>query len=108
MSENLRMKFGGMLCDDHVHMTAEELSRHKTKEWYHERRQALRKLAGNPILSEEAKKEIRLAMYYMDDHEWLLKRLGDLQEQNSNLKKIAYGNVLERQEAQKKLGLKIT
>ena len=103
MSEYKRIPFGGMLCDDHVHLTAKEMHEHKTMEYYHERRQALRKLANNPILSEEAKKEIRLAAHYMDTCEWHLKMIADLNEEISNLKKVAYGNILEKQEAQKKL-----
>ena len=59
----------------------------KAKEYYDQRRQALRNIASNPILSEETKKEIRLAAYCMDDYQMYVKRIEYLQEQIENMKK---------------------
>ena len=103
MSEKRRNFFGGMLCDDHVHMTANELSEHRRKEYFHERWVALRKIAGNPILTEEVKKEIRIAMHYIDKWELQNQMIADLREEVTNLRKALYGNILEKQEAKKKL-----
>lgn len=103
MSEQTKLHFGGMLCDDHAHMTAEEFHENRTRQYYHERWQALRKIAGNPILTEEVKKEIRIAMHYMDRWEMQSMIIADQREEIDTLKKALYGNILEKQEAKKKL-----
>ena len=59
----------------------------KDQEFYEQHRQALRKIANNPILSEEVKQEIRIAAYCMDDYRMYLKRINDLQETIENMKK---------------------
>ena len=59
----------------------------KDQEFYEQHRQALRKIANNPILSEEVKMEIRIAAYCFDDCRLYLKRINDLQETIENMKK---------------------
>ena len=68
----------------------EELKRmamNKPPEFYEEHRQKLRRIANNPILSEEVKMEIRIAAYCFDDCRLYLKRINDLQETIENMKK---------------------
>ena len=84
-----RIKINGMLCDDRVHMTAREYSEHKVDEDHYKRRNILRKLSGNPILTEDIRKAIRYAVYILDDNVWLRKQYRDLLDVNTALKKKA-------------------
>ena len=59
----------------------------KNQEFYEQHIQALRKIANNPILNDEVKQEIRIAVYCLDDHKMYLKRIEDLQETIENMKK---------------------
>ena len=63
------------------------MAMNKPPEFYEEHRQKLRRIANNPILSEEVKMEIRIAAYCFDDCRLYLKRINDLQETIENMKK---------------------
>lgn len=82
-----QLHFKTELADGEVHMTAHDYCQHKTKEWYQQHKQELRKIANNPILSDEVKQEIRVAVYCMDDNEFYLKRIEELNEEIENMKK---------------------
>ena len=97
------IRINGMLCDDRVHMTAREYCEHKNNEDYYKHGQALRKLSGNPILTEEARKEIWYASLVYDENIRLRNYLAETMEINRTMKKALYGNIYERQEANKKL-----
>lgn len=80
-------RWKGELADGHVHMTANEFVDHKTMEKDMKNLLLLRKIANNPILSEEAKEAIRYAVFRIDDVVWLRKIIVDLREQIENMKK---------------------
>ena len=80
---NLRWK--GELGDGHIHMTAKEFVEHRSLEDYERNKQMLRKIANNPILSEEAQEAIRFAVYRMDDIVWLRKINSGLKETIKNI-----------------------
>lgn len=73
--EHIRWK--GELGDGRVHMTAKEYCEHKVSEDHERNRQILRKLSGNPILTDETRKAIRYAMFILDDNIWLRKQYMD-------------------------------
>ena len=104
-----RIKINGMLCDDRVHMTAKEYSEHKVDEDHYKHRHVLRKLSGNPILSEETRRAIRYAVYILDDNVWLRKQYCDILDVNSALKKKAgitaydYDELIEIQKIRQRL-----
>lgn len=81
------LRWKGELADGHIHMTAREYVEHKTKEGHARRRQALRKIANNPILSEETKDAVRYAVLILDDNDFLMKQVTELKEQIENMKK---------------------
>ena len=58
------------LCDGHCHMTAHEYREHKYREKQYKQRRALAKLANNPILNEEAKHTIAMAIFDSDMMEY--------------------------------------
>ena len=60
------------------YVTIEENERYKN---------ALRKIANDPILNEETKEAIRFAVYRIDDVIWLRKQNKDLQEKCENIMK---------------------
>lgn len=80
------LKWKGELADGEVHMTAREYCDHKTREKHEEQRQLLRKLANNPILTEDIRRTIRYAVYVLDDNEFLMKMITELHEQIDNMK----------------------
>lgn len=82
---NLRWK--GELADGHVHMTASEYCEHRTKEQHEKHRQILRKVASNPILTQEVQQAIRYAIFCLDDNEWLSQRCTELTEKCENIMK---------------------
>lgn len=83
----MSIKWKGELADGHIHMTAKEFVDHKTAERDMKNLLLLRKLANNPILSEEAKEAIRYAVFRIDDVVWLRKINNHLHEQIENMKK---------------------
>lgn len=50
-------------------------------------KQELRKIANNPVLSDDTKQAIRFAVYRMDDIIWLKKMNKELQEKLKNILK---------------------
>ena len=62
----VRLHFKGTLCDDHLHMTPAEYREHKQKEYREKQRMALRKMANNPILSDESRNVLNQAVYNID------------------------------------------
>ena len=81
------IRWKGELADGHVHMTAREFVEHRTKENHEKQRQILRKLSGNPILTDEIRTAVRYAVYILDDNEFYRKQVLDLREQIENMKK---------------------
>ena len=81
------IRWKGELADGHVHMTAHEFVEHRTKENHEKQRQTLRKLSGNPILTDEIRTAVRYAVYILDDNEFYRKQISDLREQIENMKK---------------------
>ena len=81
------LKWKGELCDGDVHMTAREYVDHKINERHEQQRQVLRKLSGNPILTNEIRTAVRYALYILDDNEFYAKQIADLREQIENMKK---------------------
>ena len=79
------LKWKGELGDGHIHMTATEFVEHRSREDFEKNKQALRKLANNPILSKEAQEAIRFAAYRMDDIIWQRKIISDLRETIKNI-----------------------
>ena len=81
------IRFNGELADGLVHMTAREFCNHNTAEDYEKNKMLLRKIANNPILTDDTKRAIRFAMYRLDDITWLRKRNNDLQDMLDNMKR---------------------
>ena len=86
------LRWKGELADGYVHMTAKEFVDHKTMERDMKNLLYLRKLANNPILSEDAKEAVRYAVFRIDDVIWLRKIIVDLREQIENMKKERTSN----------------
>lgn len=80
-----KLVWKGELADGKIHMTALEYCEHKVAEDHEIKRQMLRKIANNPILSKEAQEAIRYAVYRMDDIVWLRKINSDLKETIKNI-----------------------
>ena len=80
------IRWHGELSDGHIHMTSAEYCEHKAQETDETNKQMLRKIANNPILSDEAKAAIRYAVYRLDDNIWMRNRIYELQEQCRNMK----------------------
>lgn len=76
------LHFKGTLCDDHLHMTAEEYWEHKIKEDHERQKIKLRKLANNPILTDEYKKVVNAAIINIDMLEYWRKQY--IKERNKN------------------------
>ena len=81
------IRWKGELADGHVHMTAHEFVEHRTKENHEKQRQILRKLSGNPILTDEIRTAVRYAVFILEDNEMYRKRISELMEQIENMKK---------------------
>ena len=79
-------RWKGELGDGHVHMTAREYVEHKVQENIEENKMILKKLANNPILTEEVRKAVRFALYRLDDIVWLRKVIDDKNEEIENIK----------------------
>lgn len=80
------IRWKGELADGKVHMTAEEYCHHRTAEEYEKEKQLLRKIANNPILTDEARKAIRFAVYRIDDVIFWQKQYLELKEQKERTK----------------------
>lgn len=81
------LRWKGELADGHVHMTAHEYVEHRTKENHERQRQILRKLSGNPILTDEIRMAVRYAVYILDDNDFYRKQVSELREEIDNMKK---------------------
>lgn len=81
------LRWKGELADGEIHMTAREYCEHRTKEDHEQKRQALRKIANNPILTKDTQEAIRYAIYCLDDNEFMRKRIEELQEEIKNVMK---------------------
>ena len=79
------MHFKGTLCDDHLHMTAEKYWEHKIKESHELQRMKLRKLANNPILTDDIRHLMSLAIMNIDLMEYWRKQY--IKERNKNNEK---------------------
>ena len=77
----------GELGDGHIHMTAREYSEHKMRERHETYRQALRKIANNPILSKETQEAVRHAVFLIDENIFLQKRVAEVEEKCRNIMK---------------------
>ena len=88
----MTLRWKGELGDGHVHMTAREFVEHRTKERDEQMRQALRKIANNPILTKEVKEAIRFAVYRMDDVLWWRNEYIQLNEQYKRVMKERNNN----------------
>ena len=82
----MKLVWKGELGDGHVHMTAREYCEHKDKEKHERQRQALRKIANNPILSKETKEAVLYAVFQIDDNTWLRNHVLELEEEIRNIK----------------------
>lgn len=81
-----QLRWKGELGDGEVHMTARDYLNHKVDEKHEKYRMMLRKIANNPILSEETKNAIHYAIFQMDDADFLRKRCSELKETIENMK----------------------
>ena len=77
----MTLRWKGELGDGHIHMTAHEYCEHKDREYMEAQKQQLRKIANNPILTEEVRKAIRYAVFRIDDAIWWRKQYEELKEQ---------------------------
>ena len=83
--EHIRWK--GELGDGRVHMTAKEYCEHKVSEDHERNRLILRKMSGNPILTDEIRKAVRYAIGILDENIWLRKQYMDVDEKCRNIMK---------------------
>jgi len=82
-----KIRWKGELGDGQVHMTAREYCEHKVAEDHEAKRQILRKLSGNPILTDEVRNAVRYAVNILDDNIWLRKQYMDLKQMYESYKK---------------------
>lgn len=96
-------RWKGELADGKIHMTAEEYCNHKVAEDHEKRRQLLRKIGNNPILTKDVQDAVLYAVQILDNNIWLRKQCIDLLEMHRALQRTMSNDVLTRQEAQKKI-----
>lgn len=61
------IRFKGMLCDGHVHMTASEIIEHNIRERYEKEDAVLKKLANNPAIDPEIRHVVWRAILRSND-----------------------------------------
>lgn len=70
----VRLHFKGELADGHVHMTAAEFHMRKIDATHYAHQRILKKMANNPILSDDARIVLDHAVFYIDMLDWWRKR----------------------------------
>ena len=62
--------WSGELCDGHIHVDCHEMFMRKCDAWKHWHRKTLVKLANNPILSDESRDALWMAVHDFDAENW--------------------------------------
>ena len=81
-----RLNFKTQLCDGRVHITAKDYLEHCVSVNHEKQRMKLKKLANNPVLSEDARNVLNTQIHYINMLEWWRKQYIDLQKKYEDLR----------------------
>ena len=65
-----KLRFGGMLCDDHVHVKAKELVERNVETWKYKQKKTLTRMANNETFSDETRQALWKAIHNIDEAIW--------------------------------------